>query len=409
MVAQTDKKKKSPIRFWVIKHGNLYARFQYRSSTGKTKDKYKPISEKRQARSAVEEMRRELESHGEEIFVADKMTFDELADKYEAVELVEATYQDGVKVKGRRSISSVRSAIRPLRMFFGKMLVRSIKPVDIRAYKNARLSTPIETEMNERSTILDQKSGKTKTVVQKVIRTRQRKIGTVNRELSWLRAILNFAITNDWLIKTPFAKMKGVISMASEVERDRVLSLAEEDRLLAVCIDERAHLRPMLICAMDTAMRRGEIFKMRWRDVKFDSDEISIPQTNTKTEESRIVGLTPRLKEELVLLWEQSPKDGGGLVFGITNSIKHAWATACDLAGITDFRFHDCRHTATTRMIASGSPHTEVMKITGHSQIKTFLRYLNLMPETTSKVASRLHNYLADRQISDELASEQIN
>ena len=44
------------------------------------------------------------------------------------------------------------------------------------------------------------------------------------------------------------------------------------------------------------------------------------------------------------------------------------------MAGVRDFPFHNCRHTATTRMIAAGSPHTEVMKITGHSQLKTFLR-----------------------------------
>jgi hypothetical protein len=45
-------------------------------------------------------------------------------------------------------------------------------------------------------------------------------------------------------------------------------------------------------------------------------------------------------------------------------------------------------------MIASGSPHTEVMKITGHTQLKTFLRYLNITPETARKVASRLDGFL---------------
>jgi integrase len=84
-------------------------------------------------------------------------------------------------------------------------------------------------------------------------------------------------------------------------------------------------------------------------------------------------------------------------VFGIEHSIKTAWKTACQLAEVENFRFHDCRHTATTRMIASGSPQTEVMKITGHSQLKTFLRYLNITSETTSNVASRLNSYLVER------------
>ncbi len=49
-------------------------------------------------------------------------------------------------------------------------------------------------------------------------------------------------------------------------------------------------------------------------------------------------------------------------------------------------------------MIASGSPHTEVMKITGHTQLKTFLRYLNITPETARKVASNLDDYLSKKQ-----------
>jgi hypothetical protein len=60
-------------------------------------------------------------------------------------------------------------------------------------------------------------------------------------------------------------------------------------------------------------------------------------------------------------------------------------------------------------MIASGSPHTEVMKITGHSQLKTFLRYLNLTPETTNRVASNLDNYLSENQFSTDAVTEEIN
>ena len=157
-------------------------------------------------------------------------------------------------------------------------------------------------------------------------------------------------------------------------------------------------------------MRRGEIFKMIWQDVNFEKNEINIPQTNTKTEDARIVGITPRLKDELIQLWQLSPKDQFGSVFGITATIKTSFTSACKDAEISDFRFHDCRHTATTRMIASGSPHTEVMKITGHSQLKTFLRYLNITTETANNVASRLNDYLAARrQITVSEVSDQVN
>ncbi len=408
-LSEESKRKRSSPRYWVEIKGKIYARLQYKNESGKYQVKYKPITDKRTARSTVEGMRKELETHGEEIFLSDKMTFDELADKYTEVELVEASYQTGVKIKGRRSIAPVQSAIKPLRVFFGKKLIRVIKSGDIKAYKNERLNAPVETEVNERTKVIDEKTGKTKTVIKKVIRTRQRKVATVNRELAWLRAILNYAVGNDWLVKNPFVRMKGVISMTAEVERDRVLSFVEEQRLLAACVGERAHLRPILICALDTAMRRGEIFKMRWRDVNLEMNEIYIPQTNTKTEEARTVGVTSRLKAELELLWQVSPKDKTQIVFGITNSVKRAWSTACDLADVRDFRLHDCRHTATTRMITSGSPHTEVMKITGHSQLKTFLRYLNITSETANKVASRLNNYLNGRQSSISEVSDTMN
>jgi len=150
---------------------------------------------------------------------------------------------------------------------------------------------------------------------------RQRKLASVNRELEILRATLNFAMENDWVLKNPFHKKKGIISKVAEVERDRVLSFAEEDRLLAACTDRRAHLRPLIICALDTAMRRGEMFKMVWKDVNFMTGEIHIPQTNSKTEKSRFVGMTPRLVSELQKLWEQSPQDEKGLVLGLTSTV----------------------------------------------------------------------------------------
>ena len=60
-------------------------------------------------------------------------------------------------------------------------------------------------------------------------------------------------------------------------------------------------------------------------------------------------------------------------------------------------------------MIASGSPHTEVMKITRHSQLKTFLRYLNITTEAANRVADKLHAYLETKRHEIQQVSEQIN
>jgi integrase len=381
---EAETKKRVQKRYWREVKGNLYARLQYQDESGKWKEKLKPITDKRTANRIVEKMRRELELHGQETLNSDKLTFRELAEKYEEIKLVPASYQDGVKVSGKRSIAPVKSALNALLPFFERKLIRNIKTSDIEGYKQSRLKTI-------------------------TMRGSTMKIATINRELSLLRTMLNFALQNEWIIKNPFILSKGVISMSAEVERDRILSFDEEKRLLSVCHGRRIHLKALLICALDTAMRRGEIFKMKWEDVNFVSNEIHIPQTNTKTEDARIVGITPRLKNELDLLWETSPKDKSMLVFGITNTIKTPFTSACKEVSILDFRFHDCRHTATTRMIASGSPHTEVMKITGHTQLKTFLRYLNITTETATRVANNLSDYLAGKQSQFVELSELVN
>lgn len=377
-------KKRAPKRYWREIKGHLYARLQYQDDAGKWKEKLKPISDKRTAFRVVEEMRRELDFHGQETLTSDRMTFAELVEKYREVKVVPASYQNGVKVSGKRSLVYFGYILPTLTGHFGHKAIRSIKANDLENFKQKRLKSV-------------------------TMHGRMRSIASVNRELSILRTILNFAVQNEWLLKNPFVSCQGIIAISAEVERNRILSFEEEARLLAVCTGPRKHLRAVLICALDTAMRRGEIFKMKWQDLSLATNEIHIPQTNTKTEEARTIGITPRLREDLLKLWGVSPQGPNSSVFGVGDSIKTAWKTACKLANVEDFRFHDCRHTATTRMIASGSPHTEVMKITGHSQLKTFLRYLNITTETANKVANRLGDYLAQSQVQIDQVSDLFN
>ncbi len=125
---------------------------------------------------------------------------------------------------------------------------------------------------------------------------RQRSITAVDRELEMLRTIFSFAEHSDWVAKSPFKKGASLISKASERQRDRVLTLDEEARLLAACSGRRAHLRPLVITALDTGMRRGELLKLVWPDVDFALDLIRVRATNTKTERPRTIGMTPRVR-----------------------------------------------------------------------------------------------------------------
>ena len=379
----------------VNKNGTFTARVQHIDDNGKRKEFTKTVSSKREAWQAVKAMRKNLEDHGEQILKADKITFKDLADKFTKTCVVPAMYQGGKKIHGRKSIQPVISNIKALVNGFGNKAIKNIKPSDIEAYKVKRLETPVVVEVNVKVPIVN--PGRKKYTVEKRQVTRERKISSVNRELQLLRTIFRFAVRDKLLISSPFEN-HSLISTAAEVSRERILSHEEEGRLLAA-FDGKQHLKALIITATDTAMRRGELFKLCWGDVDFGNRQIAIQATNSKTEKERNVGMTDRVYDELRELWEVSSKDLDELVFGIRHTIKTAWKTACIKAGLDNLHFHDLRHTATTRLIRAGVPHTEAMKVTGHTQFKTFQRYMNLTNESVAASANILNEYLKQHSI----------
>src|SRR5439155_8639989 len=86
----------------------------------------------------------------------------------------------------------------------------------------------------------------------------------------------------------PCVAVTPLISIADERKRERILTRDEELRLLAACENRyQKHLRPILICALDTGMRRGEIFGLKWSDVDFEERILTIRPFNTKTMKDR--------------------------------------------------------------------------------------------------------------------------
>lgn len=389
-------------------NGVIYARIQYIDEiTGKRKEKLRRAPNRTKARELIKEMRRELEQGGQAALESDKLTFRQIAEKFEKTQIVDAVIQNGIKVAGKRSTKPLKSAIKPLKEFFGKKSIRRIKPSDLEAYKIERLNTPVEIEFNRKTKTLNEKTGRMKNTIVKAKKSRPRKIATVNRELALLRQIFIYAENENLITFNPFAKTNKLISTAAEVERDRVLSANEEIALLTACENDfRQHLKPLIITALDTAARRGELLKLQWKDVDLTAGVITIQATNAKTQKMRLIGMTSRVKAELVRLWEFSLKDKNALVFGIKSDFKRAWNSALSEAGISDLHFHDLRHTGITRMIRAGVPASEAMKISGHTQIKTFQKYVNLTNESVCVSANLLDGFLNRQQSED---SELIN
>lgn len=351
------------------KDGSLWARITYVDVSGKRKDILRRADNRTHARQLIKGLLRELEDRGERSIESSKMTFEHLAKRYTEAKIFPAEYHGNRKVAGLRSWRSPKGYVQILIQHFGKKRLRDITHNDIERFRLERLKSP--TSKGERT------------------------IAAVNRELETLRAVLRFAIRQGWLVRSPFECGAPLISKADEIRRERVLTHEEENRLLAVCSGRRAHLRPILIAALDTAMRRGELFKLKWLDIDFGNRLIQVRATTTKTQRSRTVGMTSRLITELQCLWELSTKNQDELVFGITDTIKTAFASACTAASIESFRFHDCRHTAITRMVQAGMSATEAMKVSGHTQMSTFARYVNPNDDAARRAADLLSAFNA--------------
>jgi integrase len=357
--------------------GVIYARVTFIDSIGKRKQKWRRADSRTHARELIKQMLRDLDDHGPEFFDYERMTFADLAEHYKMTYLIPPQYVDERKVAGRRDWRRFRQILEVLTSHFGKRCLSSIAYSDIDQFRIIRLNT------------------KTK-------RGTQRAIATVHRELALLRRVLNVAVRNGWMIRNPFNSGESLIHTSDERARERILTIEEEDRLLAACSGPRAHIRPIVIAALDTGMRIGEILKLTWDDIDFENQIITVRAFNTKTMRTRYVAMTPRLFSALSDVYESSTKDSTAPAFGVVDTIKTAFNTARRLAGVADVRIHDLRHTAATRLVQGHLPLSEVGRILGHTQANTTFRYVNANIETARRAADALASFREDKGLASE-------
>jgi integrase len=357
-----------------------WARITYTDPvTGKRHDRQRRAESKIHAKELVQELIAEVDKTGGRSLAKEHMTFLDLATYFEKQYLKPAEYVEGRKVAGVRSISPAMAAVKALKDHFGMRQLRGITHSDIREFRAERLATKT-------------KAGK------------QRTVAAVNRELEKLRRLLNIAEREGWILRNPMRSGDPLISVADERKRERILTREEEQRLLAACENRyQKHLRSILICALDTGMRRGEIFGLKWSDVDFEERVLTIRAFNTKTMKERQVSLTTRLAIELEKLWDSSPKIKEELVFGFTNNVKKSFTSVRVKAGLPDIRFHDLRHTAATRLVAAHLPLPEVGRVLGHTQANTTYRYVNANIETTRRAAAALDAF--NSEVLEQLAA----
>ncbi len=195
--------------------------------------------------------------------------------------------------------------------------------------------------------------------------------GTVIRELAYISAVINHA-RREWSINTenPVGRVR---KPAAPPGRDRVLTTDEEARLLEALRPTGRRspwLYPLVVLALETAMRRGELLALRWEDVNLATRTATLHYT--KNGEGRVVPLSSRAAEVLQAL----PRCITGHVIPMTPfAACAAFERATARAAIKGLRFHDLRHTAITRMAAKLPNVIELAAVSGHKSLRMLQRY----------------------------------
>lgn len=183
---------------------------------------------------------------------------------------------------------------------------------------------------------------------------------TVNRDLEALRHMLFWAVDEGLLSINPLSR----VLMVRERRKPRlVVNLIEEKMLLAVAAK---HLQYIIIAALDSGMRRGEILGQRWEHVDLSRRLLYVTKSKTPEGEAREIPLSNRLFDLL-----STTKQKEGLIFTFKgqpiHKLKTGWKAAIRRAGLRYFRFHDLRHTFNTRLMEAGVMQEVRKALMGHS------------------------------------------
>jgi integrase len=245
---------------------------------------------------------------------------------------------------------------------------------------------------------------------------------TVNRDLDRIRAVLSKALEWGLIDVHPARTVKRV--KGGEDSRVRFLTPPEEKALRKALTDRESdrrarrlsgnawaaerghhgralwkkddftdHLSPLVLLALNTGMRRGELFGLSWADVDLCNKVITIRAATAKSQRTRRIPLNAEALD--VLKRWKGEGTPAGLVFpgdeGRTmTNINRSWAAVVKEAGIANFRFHDCRHHFASRLVMSGSDLYTVKELLGHSDFEMTQRYAHLAPEHKAAAVARL-------------------
>lgn len=247
------------------------------------------------------------------------------------------------------------------------------------------------------------------------------KAQTVDRDLNPLRGLLTKAVEWDILDAHPLAKLRLKPTESPQVVR--YLRADEEQRLLAALaardVEAAAardrfnhwrqarkkpalpaldgysdHLTPLVIVALHTGLRRGELFSLQWRDLDLAAAVLTVQARHAKSKRGRRIPLNASAVAAL-RAWQPPKAKRTAYVFPgphgkrLTN-VQTSWETVLEAAHVVDFRFHDLRHTFASKLVQRGVPLLVVSQLLGHSLLTTTMRYAHLAPNQGREAVAML-------------------
>jgi len=214
------------------------------------------------------------------------------------------------------------------------------------------------------------------------------KNATINRYISAISVVFSYACRLYGLHTNP---VRNIPSLPENNERIRFLSEAERTHLFGSCrASQWDKLYLLVLLAITTGARKGELTKLRWNDIDFDRKTAYV--ATTKNGQPKVLPLTDSVIRELQLF---DTKDNS-LIFAskvkeeVAYCFTKPWKKALEDADIEDFRFHDLRHSCASYLAQSGASLLEIADVLGHKQISVTKRYAHLCIEHKSSLINRV-------------------
>jgi integrase len=257
----------------------------------------------------------------------------------------------------------------------------------------------------------------------RVLKTKEvmaNKPGTINRHVSILKHMFTKAVEWDMVEDETLKRIRRAKLLEENNRRLRFLSTEECCTLLNAC---DKHLKPIVITAMNTGMRKGEILSLKWDNVDLQHGFMLLD--HTKNGERREIPINATLRASLEELFKgtsdrprridvpnvfyrvvhDDPEEKAKTTGKAFVNVQKSFAAACRRAKLKDFRFYDLRHTFASQLVMAGIDITTVKELLGHKTLTMTLRYAHLAPShkvkavdildhalTTPRTAQLLHN-----------------